>query len=137
MSSIIMLMQLGILGQCSIRLIPERFHMIHFACILQEKISKVIQRKGLAPTDTENENFTLDEHEVGGLIYCVVEKFTELCEVASKRGFLQYFPFELDENSDWKQNCACPVLSWGEMSWIDKDSLSRANRSTKILTATD
>lgn len=80
MSSIIMLKQLGILGNCKVRLMPDDGHgNIHFACILHDKISGIVERKGLTATHAKNEKSTVDETEVDGLVYCLAKKLSGFC----------------------------------------------------------
>jgi hypothetical protein len=80
MSSIIMLMQLGFLGHCKIRLITDPLGGIHFACILREKILNLIQRKDLTTVHAEDENSILDEFDVIGLLYAVAIKLSDFCK---------------------------------------------------------
>lgn len=132
-SSIIMLMQLGILGRCKIRLLPEEdvFDNIHFACILHDKISKLVQRKALTPADAENESSELDEFEVNGLVYCISKKLSDLCKQLHKSKDLLYRTSGLGGNSNWKANCSCPDLE-GKMSWIEMKSLPVADDAASL-----
>jgi hypothetical protein len=127
MSSIIMLMQLGILGHCKLRLIPAEDYEdydAHFACILHDKISKLVQRKSLVPEDAEDEKSELDEVEVNGLIYPITKKFSDFCQHLAKDNRLEYRESGLGGDSKWKSNCSCPDFENGaKMSWIDKKSL--------------
>lgn len=133
-----MLMQLGILGRCKLRLLPEErvFENIHFACILHDKISNVVRRKALTSADAENENSKLDEIEVDGLVYCISKKLSDLCKQLDKVYDLVYHASGLGGNSDWKANCDCPDLE-GKMSWIGKKSLSVAIEATSLPRVSD
>lgn len=93
MSSIIMLMQLKILGNCKLRLKPHVGNKkVHFACILHEKISSLVARKGLTAAHAENELSKVDELEVNGLIYCLAEKLSEFCREVSQSRAITYLP---------------------------------------------
>jgi hypothetical protein len=133
MASIIMLMQLNILGKCKVRLIPQQHEDIHFACILHDKISNLIQRKELTSADAENESSGLDELEVNGLIYCIARKLSDfLIHLIDRGALLEYRASGICGDSNWMSKCNCPGLQLGEkMSWIDRESLLTVGGSTQ------
>lgn len=73
--SVIMLMQLGFLGNCKVCFTAEDFNSMHTACIMRNMIKQVVQRRGLTRTDAVNEGGELDQLEVGGLVYATSKKF--------------------------------------------------------------
>ena len=131
MSSIIMLQQLGGLGDCKIRLTPEReYDDVHFPCILHGKISDLIERKGLTLAHAENEKSVVDEHEVDGLAYCTARKLSGFCRELNEWNKLDYLPSGLGGNGDWKRNCDCKKLHReNKIAWLGMKSLVGADGS--------
>lgn len=132
MSSIIMLAQLNIMGNCKLRFMPDDYgEDIHYACILHSKISSLVARKGLTAADAENELSRVDKHEVVGLVYCIVKKLSNFCEEVLDKHALTYLPAGLDGNSDWKRDCDCEDLEEGnEIAWLGRKLISGADGST-------
>lgn len=132
MSSIIMLAQLKILKNCKLRLMPDLgFEDVHYACILHDKISSLVARKGLTAAHAENEKSKLDELEVNGLVYCIARKLSEFCRDVYQVRSVTYRPAGLDGNSDWKCNCDCVELEKRDMiAWLGQKLLPGADGST-------
>lgn len=128
-----MLKQLGLLGHCKIRLMPDEDHEdIHFGCILHEKISSLIERKGLTSAHAKNESSIVDESEVSGLVYCLTKKLSEFCRelIEDDRG-LDYQPSGFGGNSEWKRHCVCETLEDRNIvAWIGMKTTSSADQGT-------
>ena len=131
MSTIIMLKQLKILGDCKIRLTPQNCEALDFACILLNKISGVIERKALTAAHARNESGTVDEAEVNGLVYCVAKKLSDLCNHLNEDYSLNYHSSGLGENADWTRVCDCDELENRDMiPWLGRKLVSGADGST-------
>lgn len=126
-----MLKQLGISGDCKVRLMPEEDHDIHCACMLHEKISALIERKGLTLAHATNEKSVVDEHEVNGLACCIARKLSGFCRELNEWNNLDYRASGLGGNSDWTRNCDCKKLIRGnKIAWLGRRFISGADEST-------
>jgi hypothetical protein len=132
MSSIVMLMRLKILGKCKLRLMSDEDSTdTHYACILHDKITSLVARKGLTAVHAENELSTVDELEVNGLVYSIAKKLSVFCDKLCQVRALTYRPPGLGGNSDWKCNCDCAEFEKRNMvAWLGKKFLSNADGST-------
>jgi hypothetical protein len=76
-SSVIMLLELGLLGRCKVKMALYNELRLHVACRLRELARKTIVRKTLTQADAWNENDVPDEDDVAGLSYAMVKEWAE------------------------------------------------------------
>lgn len=77
LSSVIMLLELGLLGPCKVKLALCNEPRLHVACKLRELTMKTIARKKLAADDTWNEHGVPGENDVAGLSYAVSKEWAK------------------------------------------------------------
>jgi hypothetical protein len=75
LSSVIMLLELGLLGSCKVKMMLNYEPRLHVACTLRQLIKKVIARKGLTEADTWNEDGAPGMDDVAGLSYAVSKEW--------------------------------------------------------------
>jgi len=73
LSSVIMLLELGLLGPCKVKMSLYNEPRLHVACALQQLTRKLIARKKLTEVDTWNEDNVPGEDDVAGLAYAVAK----------------------------------------------------------------
>jgi hypothetical protein len=118
--STIMLMQLGFLGQCKLRLrCTLEDYDVHLGCVLNKKICELVQRKGLTSKHALNEHSKLDCDEVRGLTYCVFRNFT--------KWWREYEESEnrLEDGHDNEACCASQPEGDRSEPWISMKPLTR------------
>lgn len=71
LSSVVMLLELGLLGPCKVKMALYNEPRLHVACRLREMARKTIARKTLTRVDAWNENNVPGEYEVAGLAYAM------------------------------------------------------------------
>jgi hypothetical protein len=75
LSSVIMLLELGLLGSCKVKMTLYNDERLHVACKIRELIRKTIARKKLTEVDTWNEKSVPGEDDVAGLSYAVSKEW--------------------------------------------------------------
>jgi hypothetical protein len=75
LSSVIMLLELGILGSCKVKMSLHNEPRLHVACALHQSTKKAIARKNLTEDDTWNEDNVPGEDDVAGLAYVVAKEW--------------------------------------------------------------
>lgn len=75
LSSVIMLLELGLLGKCKVKMTLDNEPRMHVACTIRELIRKLIARKNLTAFDTWNEKSVPGEDDVAGLSYVVSQEW--------------------------------------------------------------
>ena len=75
LSSVIMLLELGLLGSCKVKMTLYNEGRLHVACQIRELNRRRISRKKLAEADTWNEKSVPGEDDVAGLFYVVSKQW--------------------------------------------------------------
>jgi hypothetical protein len=78
LASVIMLLELGLLGKCKLQMTLYYEPRYHVACVLRHLVRKQITRKSLTAADTWNENAFPGEDDVAGLSYAILKEWAKL-----------------------------------------------------------
>ena len=73
LSSVIMLLELGFLGPCKVKMFLCNEPRLHVACTLRQLTRNMIVRKKLTQVDAWNEDDVPGEDDVAGLAYAVAQ----------------------------------------------------------------
>jgi hypothetical protein len=78
LAAVIMLLELGLLGKCKVKMTLENEPRYHVACVLRELVRKQITRKSLTAVDAWNEKSVPGEDDVAGLSYAISKEWGRL-----------------------------------------------------------
>lgn len=86
LSSVIMLLELGLLGKCKVMMKLYNDPRLHVACTLRELVKKQITRKDLTEVHAWNEQSVPGGDDVAGLSYAVSREWGEMLPRVFQRG---------------------------------------------------